>query len=115
MSRTIEDIRRDLTWTREQLARRLQRIRDDATHRRQPLSADAPDRAQETGNDAVLEQLGHGTAALIDQYQHAIERIDHGRYGLCEVCGFAIEPARLEAVPQATDCADCARGRAALH
>ena len=109
MMRPTTDIRRDLIWTREQLARRLQRIRDDAGHRLAPLSQDAADRAQETFNDEVLERLGQTTSALIGQYQRAIDRIDAGQYGTCEACGLPIEAERLQVVPQATECADCAR------
>jgi DnaK suppressor protein len=111
MMKTNENIRRDLVWTREQLARRLQRIRDDAAHRLAPLSSDAADRAQETENDEVLERLGHSTTSLIRQFQRAIDRIDAGQYGCCEACGLPIEPERLEIVPQATECAECARER----
>jgi len=115
-SKTIEHVRRDLQWMRDHLMQRLRRIREDAAHRAQPLSADAGDRAQEIENDEVLERLERSTAALIAEYQHAIERIDQGRYGTCETCGFAIERERLEIVPQATRCAACAgaaRARAA--
>lgn len=108
MSRTTEEVRRDLAWMREQMSRRLQRIRDDAGHRLQPLSADAGDRAQETENDEVLQRLELSTTALIDEYRHAIDRIDAGRYGLCEDCEFPIEKERLQAVPQATRCIECA-------
>ena len=113
--RTTQDIRRDLVWTREQLAVRLQHIRDDAAHRHQPLSPDAADRAQETENDEVLERLGQSTTALINQYQRAITRIDTGQYGICEVCELPIEPERLEAVPQATDCVLCAKEARPYH
>lgn len=115
MMRTPDNIRRDLVWTREQLARRLKRIRDDAAHRLAPLSADAAERAQETENDEVLERLGQTTTTLIRQYQRAIDRIDAGRYGTCEACELPIEPERLEVVPQATLCAECARERPQLH
>ena len=115
MMKTPQDIRRDLVWTREQLARRLRQIRDDAAHRHQPLSPDAADRAQETENDEVLEQLGQSTTALIGQFQHAIERIDAGQYGTCEVCELPIEAERLEALPQATDCVSCAKEARRYH
>lgn len=108
MAQTLDDVRRDLDWMRRQLSQRLERIRDDAVHHRQPLSADAGDRAQETENDEVLQRLEQSTAALIGQYRHAIERIDAGRYGTCEICEFPIEPERLRALPQATACRDCA-------
>ena len=110
-TRTLEAVRRDLSWLREQLVQRLQRIRDDAAHRLAPLSADAGDRAQETENDEVLQRLEQSASALIGQYQRAIERIDQGRYGTCEDCGLAIEPDRLEALPQATRCKACAGAR----
>jgi DnaK suppressor protein len=113
--KTTDAIRMDLAWTRDQLARRLQRLREDLLHRRGPLSADSADRAQETQNDEVLEHLGHSTTALIDQYQHAIERLDAGRYAICEVCSYPIEPERLEVLPQATDCASCAEDRSRAH
>lgn len=41
---------------------------------------------------------------LIDQ---ALERIAGGTYGLCETCGGAINPERLEALPYATQCIRC--------
>ncbi len=105
--KTIEHVRRDLQWMRDHLAQRLHRIHEDAAHRAQPLSADAADRAQETENDEVLEQLEQSTLKLIEEYQHAIQRIDNGRYGTCEECGFPIERERLEIVPQATQCLEC--------
>lgn len=39
---------------------------------------------------------------LISQITHALERVDKGRYGLCEVCGNPIPRVRLEAFPMAT-------------
>jgi DnaK suppressor protein len=109
MMKTPQDIRRDLIWTREQLAGRLQQLRNAATHRHQPLSLDAADRAQETENDEVLVRLEQSTTEVLRQYQRAIERIDAGNYGTCEVCELPIEPERLDAVPQATDCVACAK------
>ncbi len=106
--KTVEHVRRDLQWMHDQLAQRLARIREDAAHRAPPLSADAPDRAQEVENDEVLEGLAQSTAQLIGEYEHAIERIEQGRYGTCESCGLSIERERLEALPQATRCVECA-------
>ncbi|MCW2526533.1 MAG: molecular chaperone DnaK-like protein [Pseudonocardiales bacterium] len=39
---------------------------------------------------------------LLTQMQHALERIDAGTYGRCEMCGKAIPRARLQAFPMAT-------------
>ncbi len=37
----------------------------------------------------------------------ALRKFDEGKYGLCEGCGKPIDPARLEALPQAKLCLDC--------
>lgn len=109
MHKSLDDVRCELSWMRNELAARLERIRRDAAHGAQPLSADAPDRAQEQENDEVLCRLDESTTALLRQYEHALERLDAGAYGRCEGCGGAIEPERLDAMPQATTCRACAR------
>lgn len=38
------------------------------------------------------------------QVEAALQRIDEGRYGICEVCGDPIDPARLKAMPSASLC-----------
>ena len=41
--------------------------------------------------------------------QPALLRIEQGIFGRCEECGEEIPEARLEAVPYARHCIDCAR------
>ena len=43
----------------------------------------------------------------LDQVQHALHRIDHGTYGICESCGKPIGKYRLQAFPRATLCLVC--------
>ena len=38
---------------------------------------------------------------------HALQKFKEGTYGLCDICGQAIDPARLEALPQAALCLSC--------
>jgi len=38
---------------------------------------------------------------------HALHKFEEGTYGLCDSCGKPIDPARLEALPQANLCLDC--------
>ena len=53
---------------------------------------------------------------LLAEFQHALDKFDKGTYGLCDICGRKIDPARLEALPQANLCLECkakeARGKA---
>lgn len=38
---------------------------------------------------------------------HALSKFDDGTYGLCDGCGKPIDPARLDALPQAALCLKC--------
>ena len=58
-------------------------------------------------NLARRDQLREKIASL----KEAIERLEQGEYGICEVCGKPIEPERLELFPETTLCASCARAR----
>lgn len=56
----------------------------------------------------------------LDEVERALQKYEAGTYGLCDLCGQPIEPARLEALPQASLCLKCksrqireAKGRAA--
>jgi DnaK suppressor protein len=43
----------------------------------------------------------------LNEVEHAIQKYEAGTYGLCDSCGQPIEPARLEAIPQASLCMKC--------
>jgi DnaK suppressor protein len=39
--------------------------------------------------------------------EHALHKFEEGTYGLCDSCGQPIDPARLEAIPEASLCIKC--------
>lgn len=45
----------------------------------------------------------------LEDIQHAIARAETTGYGICEVCGNAIDPERLEIFPETTMCISCKR------
>ena len=47
----------------------------------------------------IIEQL--------TEVEHALRKFKDGTYGLCDNCGQPIDPARLEALPQANLCLSC--------
>lgn len=51
-------------------------------------------------NTAILKQL----EIRYNEIKAALERIENGTYGVCEVCNEPIEEKRLEANPAATTC-----------
>lgn len=71
-------------------------------------SKDFEERATEREGDEVMESLGNMDLSEIRQIDAALERIEEGIFGLCVACGDDISPERLEAVPHAARCRNCA-------
>ena len=89
----------------EELQSRLARIKADAG---QEHSADSEEQAQERENDEVVDAIGDETQQSIHDINQALRRLEEGSYGQCESCGEAIAPARLDVLPEATRCINCA-------
>ena len=53
--------------------------------------------------------LRESAEAKIQSIQMALDRLDKGDYGLCEVCSQPIDPDRLEILPHTTLCVQCAQ------
>ncbi len=66
------------------------------------------DSSQVTAERGEAEALAVKLRATLGEVEAAIDRLDRGAYGLCEVCGTTIEAARLEAKPAARLCITCA-------
>lgn len=88
-----------------ELQSRLASIKRDV---RQAHSGDSAEQAQERENDEVVDAIGNETRVSISVVQQALERIERGTYGQCEICADAIGEQRLTAVPEATRCVECA-------
>jgi len=57
-----------------------------------------------------LTEIGVGTSLeeALARTERALAKLDDGSYGRCDVCGGAIAPARLEAMPDSVLCVACA-------
>ncbi len=55
------------------------------------------------------DRLDENVKGTIEQIDLALNKIQIGEYGICESCGDEITTKRLEAVPWARQCIDCAR------
>ena len=49
--------------------------------------------------------------ALLTDVERALVKLDEGSYGICDNCGAAIPPERLEGLPWAVLCVRCAAQR----
>lgn len=70
---------------------------------------DVMDAAMDTAQDEISSQLIEVESRELTQIEEALNRIKEGHYGDCEGCDKPIPLARLQAVPYATSCIECAR------
>ncbi len=115
----------DFTLHRERLLAlraRLQgdsiQLEDDALKDHSGTTSIPTDMAELGSDNAdqelTLSLLGSEKEAL-NQIGAAIQRIEDGSYGRCEVCGTKIPESRLEAIPYAALCVQCASQREDGH
>jgi len=67
-------------------------------------------REEEATESMELEKrlaLERRLQSLLSEVDRALEKIEAGTYGVCDGCGQPIDPARLEALPQAILCLSC--------
>jgi DnaK suppressor protein len=70
---------------------------------------DPTDRAALESDRNFMLRIRDRERKLIVKIKEAIERIDSGTYGICEMCGEEISEARLKARPVTTLCIECKR------
>ncbi|TPE52202.1 TraR/DksA family transcriptional regulator [Amaricoccus solimangrovi] len=100
---SVEIHEKQLRARLDYLNARLHRI-DDALD--EPVGTG--EEAVEREDEEVLEDLGAAGLQEIRMIEAALDRIRQGSYGTCAVCGEPIAEERLDAVPHAATCRDCA-------
>lgn len=84
------------------------------------LTETAADRSPDPGNAEAGSMkfeyekelsMQQNSLDLLRKVEHALKRIEAGTYGLCESCSEPIPVARLDALPYATFCVNCASKR----
>ena len=88
-----------------ELEGRQERIARDLS---EPPDRDWDEQAIEVEDDESLEGQGALVQREIASIRRALARIEDETYGECVRCGGQIDPARLEARPEAALCIDCA-------
>jgi RNA polymerase-binding transcription factor DksA len=100
-------VRARLQQRRHELSLRSGRIGSDLRREAVPPEGGFADQAATRANDEVLDAIQASALTEMRQIDHALRRLEEGRYDRCESCGGLIAPERLEAVPFAATCAAC--------
>ena len=93
---------------KRELLDRVTRTHKHIHEREQRVSGNFSDQSQEMENQELvynLDQEGRNELKAIEQ---ALYRIGSGEFGLCQNCGKKIQAARIQAIPYAACCIDCA-------
>jgi RNA polymerase-binding protein DksA len=114
---TLERFRKRLEEEKERLEDAVEDYERDLEEAR--LTESSSDRSPDPGNAEASSMkleyakelsLEQNTLDLLSKVNHALERVEAGSYGICEVCGNAIPVERLEVLPYSTLCVvDAAR------
>ena len=107
---TTADLRAQLEQERDELRLRLRDLGfgDDGVLEYDGNFADS---SQVTAERGEAEALAHTLRETLSEVEHALGKLEDGSYGVCESCGQPIAAPRLEAMPAARLCIDCASKR----
>lgn len=100
-----DKIRETLNERRSALAARVATLEEK---RRAPHNPDSEEQAVEREEDDVVDELETTALHEIEQIDATLKKLDAGNYGKCETCGGKISKKRLEALPHAVQCIECA-------
>jgi len=110
----LDRYKQKLEEKRAEIAETLKRLEGESSGRDR-LSREVVQQDFEGGGDAALQAMTRNqSAAMIGNLRdmlvtidEAMEKIEEGTYGVCEVCGKNIPKKRLDALPEATMCTKC--------
>ena len=97
----LEEYQSSIVSRREKLAKHVH-------HRQEPLPQDFAEQAVELENSETMIALEEELQEQEREVEHALARLDSGSYGVCTSCGEKIKEQRLQALPAAALCIDCA-------
>jgi DnaK suppressor protein len=102
----VETAREKLEKERDAILAEMGRLRQYVEHEAE-IEMDV-----EEGDPDVFEQekdlsLSQALQRRLESINDALRSLEKGTYGICEQCGNEIDPARLEALPDARLCIKC--------
>lgn len=103
-------IRLRLENDRKRLTEQLEQLRASRPTDERREGSPFGKREEEATETAELENrmaLEKRILSQLAEVENALNKFKKGSYGICESCGKSINPARLEALPQARLCMSC--------
>ncbi len=99
---TVEKLRQVLLKRRQALRKALAGELSELDALNRAASSDEVDFALDSAYDEMRAQLAELESRELAQIEKALERMEDGTYGICEITGKPIPLARLQALPYTT-------------
>ena len=111
MDKNLELLNYNLKSKQKELVEMLEQLRTSVRYAKERRAENLfREKVEVAGETCEIERylaLERQIRSQLDEVEHALHKFEEGRYGLCEECGQSIDPARLEALPQAELCLSC--------
>ena len=105
--KTKNQFKNMLTQMKDTLTLGLERCLNDSKEEVNGGVPDIADEATRTYNRQVMLNLSEQERSQLSRVDEALEKLEDGRYGVCDECGDRIPVKRLKIVPFAKFCVTC--------
>lgn len=100
----IEHFKEELLKLKNQMARVVQGVSEDvkSLEESKGYSQHQADEGTDDFGRTISLELSNKELEVIKQIDHALDKIENGTYGICDITGKEIPKKRLEAIPYAS-------------
>jgi DnaK suppressor protein len=102
-----DEFRRLLAAKKESIIRKLTDTITESKEMESNVAQDLVDKAETSYTKEFLLSLSDGEREQLLLIDEALKRLEHGEFGVCQLCQKEIGAKRLEAVPWTPFCINC--------
>lgn len=106
----MEKLRHDLQQKKDDLLDRLE-LNHETWIKLHQQQIEFEERATQERLAAPFAEFDERIVIELQRIEKALQKMETGQYGICETCGLEISLQRLQAVPAAEQCMQCASGK----
>ncbi len=105
--RDKDEFRRKLVGKKESIIRKLTNTITESKEMESNVAQDLADKAETSYTKEFLLSLSDGEREQLLLIDEALKRLEHGEFGVCQICQKEIGGKRLDAIPWTPFCIDC--------
>jgi DnaK suppressor protein len=102
-----DEFRKLLAAKKESIIRKLTNTITESKEMESNVAQDLVDKAETSYTKEFLLSLSDGEREQLLQIDEALKRLEHGEFGVCQVCQKEISGKRLHAIPWTSMCINC--------